>query len=116
MPPPILFTSAAVTSSHLMIRVEEYGAFGGWYDFQFVDDIIFLSIDSSRQLECLKLLLLVCGWCFLLKVKLNRSTLSGVNVNESSLKGLVDLLECEVQNELLGSLKSKDFQNFVVVI
>lgn len=88
-----------------MIRVEKCGLLRGSSVgrngiivsyLQFADGTIFSSKAYSKELETLKLLLLVFGRCSGLKVYLNKSTLSIVNVNEDQLKSLMEILECKV--------------------
>lgn len=50
------------------------------------------------QLELLKLLLFVVGWCFGLKVNLDKSTLLGLNLDPIHVSKLVEIFECKIKN------------------
>ena len=61
---------------------------------QFADDIIFFAKACPESLQNLKLILLVFGQFSGLKINLEKTTLSGINVNQESLTCLASSLEC----------------------
>ena len=76
--------------SRLIVRAEEKGVFEGFLEgrdrtmvshLQFMDDTIFFSRASLEELQSLKLILLVFGRLSRLKINLNKSTLSGINIS-----------------------------------
>ena len=77
-----------------MIRVEERGLLEGFIVgrdgtrvslLQFADDTIFFVKACLKSLQNLKLILLVFGQLLGLKINLEKSTLSRINVNQESL-------------------------------
>ena len=49
--------------------------------FQFVDDTIFFSKASKEDLQNIKLILLVFGQILVLRINLDKSTISSINTN-----------------------------------
>ena len=85
---PFLFTLVADVLSRLIIRAEETGIIEGFFVgrdrtrvslLQFADDIIFFFNDSLEHLQNLKIILLVFGQVFGLKINLEKNTISGIN-------------------------------------
>ncbi|RVW24881.1 putative mitochondrial protein [Vitis vinifera] len=85
---PFLFTIVVDVLSRLVVRAEERGLIEGLgvgrnrtrvSHLQFADDTVFFSRASLEELLSLKLILLVFGLLFGLRMNLNKSTLSGIN-------------------------------------
>ena len=102
---PFLFTLVADVLSKLIVRAEERGLFKGflvgknriWVShLQFADDTIFFSRASFEELHSLKLILLVFGRLLGLRINLNKSTLSEINISQDQTARLASLLECAV--------------------
>ena len=100
-----LFTIVADVLSRMVTRAEESGLMEGSIVgrerttmslLQFADDTIFFSKVSSEFLQKLKLILLVFSWLLGLKINLEKSTLSSINVNQESLARLATMLDCRV--------------------
>ena len=108
-----LFTIVADALSRMMIRVEERGLFEGFTVgrdgsrvslLQFADDTIFFAKACPNSLQNRKLILLVFEQLSGLKINLEKSTLSRMNVNQESLSCLASSLECSVSEWLLSYL------------
>ena len=87
------------------MRAEERGLFKGflvgknriWVShLQFADDTILFFRASFEELHSLKLILLVFGWLSRLRINLNNSILSGINISQDQTARLASLLECAV--------------------
>ena len=85
---PFLLTTVVDVLSRLVVRAEERGLIEGLgvgrnrtrvSHLQFADDTVFFSRASLEELLSLKLILLVFGLLFGLRMNLNKSTLSGIN-------------------------------------
>ena len=85
---PFLFTIVVDVLSRLVVRAEERGLIEGLgvgrnrtrvSHLQFVDDTVLFARASLEELISLKLILLVFGLLFGLRMNLNKSTLSGIN-------------------------------------
>ena len=85
---PFLFTIVVDVLSRLVVRAEERDLIEGCgvgrnrtrvSHLQFADDTVFFSRASLEELLSLKLILLVFGLLFGLRMNLNKSTLSGIN-------------------------------------
>lgn len=104
---PFLFTLVVDALSRLIVRAEERGLFEGFLvgrnrikvsHLQFADDTIFFSKASFEELHSLKLILLVFGRLSRLRINLNKSTLSAINISQDQTTRLASLLECVVSD------------------
>ena len=104
---PFLFTLVVDALSRLIVRAEERGLFEGILvgrnrikvsHLQFADDTIFFSKASFEELHSLKLILLVFGRLSRLRINLNKSTLSAINISQDQTTRLASLLECVVSD------------------
>ena len=87
---PFLFTIVVDVLSRLVVRAEKRGLFEGFLvgknrtrvsHLQFMDDTIIFSRASLEELQLLKLILLVFGCQSRLRINLDKSTLSGINIS-----------------------------------
>ena len=110
---PFLFTMVADALSKMMIRAKERDLFEGFTVgrdgsrvslLQFADDTIFFAKACPKSLQNLKLILLVFGQLLGLKINLEKSTLSRINVNQESLTCLASSLDCRVSEWPLSYL------------
>ena len=65
---------------------------------QFADDTIFFSKASLEHLQNLKLILLVFGQVSGLKINLEKSTISGINIRQELLSSLTSVFIAECQS------------------
>ncbi|KAJ9680549.1 hypothetical protein PVL29_019768 [Vitis rotundifolia] len=102
---PFLFTLVADVLSRLMIRAEETGLTEGFLVrrdrtrvsmLQFADDTIFFSNASLEHLQNLKIILLVFGQVSGLKINLEKSSISGINIGLELLSNLALVFDCRV--------------------
>ena len=63
---------------------------------QFADDTILFFEASPKILQNLKLILLVFRQLSRLKINLEKSTLSSINVNQELTSSLASIIECRV--------------------
>ena len=110
---PFLFTLVANVLSRLSVRVEERGLLEGflvgrnriWVShLQFADDTILFFRASFEELHSLKLILLLFGRLSRLRINLNKSTFSGINISQDQTARLASLLECAVSDWPLSYL------------
>ncbi|KAJ9671271.1 hypothetical protein PVL29_027318 [Vitis rotundifolia] len=110
---PFLFTLVADVLSRLMIRAEETGLTEGFLVgrdrtrvsmLQFADDTIFFSKASLEHLQNLKFILLVFGQVSGLKINLEKSSISGINIGSELLSNLALVFECRVSDWPLSYL------------
>ena len=96
-----LFTMVVDVLSRLVVREEERGLFEGFLmgknrikasHLQFVDDTISLSKASLEELQSLKPICWCLGRLLGLRINLNMSTLSGININQDQTVRLASLL------------------------
>ena len=66
--------------------------------------VIFFSRASLEDLETLKIILVVFGHIFRLKVNLEKSILSGINIDLDQLNRLALVLDCKVLDWLIPYL------------
>ena len=95
--------------SRLVIRAEETGLAEGFFVerdrtrvslLQFADDIIFFFNDSLGHLQNLKIILLVFGQVFGLKINLEKNTISSINIRQELLSSLASIFSAEYQSGL----------------
>ena len=65
---------------------------------QFVNDTFFFSRASLEELQTLKLILLVFGRVFGLRINLNKSTLSRIKINQDQIFKMALMLNCSVSD------------------
>ena len=91
--------------SRLVVRAEEKGLIKGFRvgrnrtkvsHLQFADDTLLFARASLEELISLKLILLVSRRLSRLKMNLNKSTLSGINITLDQRVKLASLLDCAV--------------------
>ena len=91
--------------TRMIVRAGQRGLFEGFLvgrnrtrvsHLQFADDTIFFSRASFEELHSLKLILLVFGWLSELRINLNKSTLSRINISQDQTARLASLLDCAV--------------------
>ena len=106
---PFIFTLVANVLSRLMIKAEETGLTEGFFVgrdrtrvslLQFADDIIFFFNDSLEHLQNLKIILLVFGQVFGLKINLEKNTISSINIRQELLSSLASIFSAEYQSGL----------------
>ena len=104
---PFLFTIVVDVLSRLIVRAKEKGVFEGFLVdkdrtrvsyLQFADDTIFFSRASLEELQSLKLILVVFGRLSRLRINLNKSTLSGINISQSQTTKFASVLDCAVSD------------------
>ena len=97
---PFLFTLVADVLSRLMIRAEETGLTESFFVgrdrtrvslLQFAGDTIFFSKASLEHLQNLKIILLVFGLVFDLKINLEKNIISGINTRQELLSSLASV-------------------------
>ena len=102
---PFLFTNVADVLSRLVVKAEERGLIEGFKvgrnrtrvsHLQFVDDTVLFARASLEELISLKLILLVSGRLSRLRMNLNKSTLSGINITIDQTTRLASLPDCAV--------------------
>ena len=102
---PFLFTIVVDVLSRLVVRAEEKGLIEGFRvgrnrtrvsHLQFVDDTVLFARASLEELISLKLILLVSGRLSRLRMNLNKSTLSGINITIDQTTRLASLPDCAV--------------------
>ena len=102
---PFLFTIIVDVLSRLMLRAVESGLLEGFgvgrsgttiSHLQFTDATIFFSRVSLKELETRKIILVVFGHIYGLKVNLEKSTLFGINVDLDQLDRMALVLDCKV--------------------
>ena len=71
---------------------------------QFANDTIFFPRASFEELHSLKLILLVFGRLLGLRINLNKSTLSGINISQNQTARLTSLLDCAISDWPLSYL------------
>ena len=71
---------------------------------QFADDTIFFSRAFYEKLHSLKLILLVFRRLSGLRINLNKSTLSGINISQNQTTRLTSLLDCAISDWPLSYL------------
>ena len=95
------------------MRAEERGLFKGFLmgknrtrvsHLQFADDTILFFRASFEELHSLKLILLLFGRLSRLRINLNKSTFSGINISQDQTARLASLLECAVSDWPLSYL------------
>ena len=100
--PSFLLTIEIDVLSRMLLRVEENRLLEGFLmgtsrtkasHLQFVDNTIFFSRTCSKNLQNLKLILLVVKHISGLKINLDKSTLFGINMSQDQM-----LLDCKVPN------------------
>ncbi|RVW63731.1 LINE-1 retrotransposable element ORF2 protein [Vitis vinifera] len=104
---PFLFTIVVDVLSRLIVREKEKGVFEGFLVgrdrtrvsyLQFANDTIFFSRASFEELQSLKLILVVFGRLSRLRINLNKSTLSGINISQSQTVRLASILDCAISD------------------
>ena len=104
---PFPFTLVTNVLSKLIVREKKRGLFKGFLvgknrakvsHLQFANDTIFFCRASFEELHSLKLILLVFGRLLGLRINLNKSTPSGINIRQDQTARLASLLECAVSD------------------
>ena len=104
---PFLFTLVADVLNRMLLRAKERNALEGFRvgrnrtrvsHLQFANDTIFFCRASFEELHSLKLILLVFGWLSELRINLNKSTLSRINISQDQTARLASLLDCAVSD------------------
>ena len=104
---PFPFTLVTNVLSKLIVREKKRGLFKGFlvgrnrpecliYNLQMTP--FFFCRASFEELHSLKLILLVFGWLSELRINLNKSTLSRINISQDQTARLASLLDCAVSD------------------